>query len=88
MMQDRLRQTAGDRIVRNSKDDWDGRCRLLGYNGVGTCRYDNVDLQASEFGRDLRGAFWATFRPAILDCDSATLVPLVPSIQTEIAPFR
>jgi hypothetical protein len=40
-----------------------------------TRRYDNVDLHANELGRNLGGAFWATFRPPILDCDSAAFQP-------------
>jgi len=37
--------------------------------------YVNIDLQPNELGRDLGVALGASLRPAIFDCDVATLGP-------------
>jgi hypothetical protein len=68
-------QPAADRVARQHKDDRDGRCRLLCCGGRGNSREDDVNLKPDKLGRDLDVALGTCLRPAILDCDGATLNP-------------
>jgi hypothetical protein len=68
-------EAASERVGRQRKDDGDDRCRLL-YCGDGASDGDNhVDFEADKLGGDLGVAFGASFRPAILDRNGATLDP-------------
>src|SRR5262245_26622501 len=69
-------EAGADRVSRRHEDDRDDRRRLLGGNDwcAPPCHND-VGLELDEFGGDLGEALFGTFRPAVLDCDSAALDP-------------
>src|SRR5262249_27978384 len=69
-------QAGADRVPRRRENDGDDRRRLLGSHDSGSRRCDNdINLAPDELGRDLGEALVASFPPAILDRDSATLDP-------------
>src|SRR5262249_26716368 len=69
-------QAGPDRIVYRREREWHDRCRLLCREDLwGSRRDKDIDLEPDELGRDLSKALVASFPPAILDRDIATVDP-------------
>jgi hypothetical protein len=68
-------QADPNRVVRQSKDDRDTRCRLLGRDDRASSRDNYIDVAPDEFGCDLGKPLAAALCPAIFDRKATYLQP-------------